>query len=66
MKFRSQRLYYTLQKKASDYQYEDSDEEVQEAEGGEGTAMKNQKKDPEKDLRPSRGLTQVPGICVQL
>ncbi|KAG5194226.1 hypothetical protein JEQ12_020587 [Ovis aries] len=51
-------LYFT--KEASDYQYENSDEEVQEAEGGEEDSDENPEEGPEKDLDPAEDSPRKP------
>lgn len=56
-------LYFT--KEASDYQCEESDEEVQEAEGEEEDSDKKPE-GPGKDLDPAETARENPGICVQL
>lgn len=58
-------LYFT--KEASDYQYEDSDEEVQEAEGGEENSDEKPEEGPEKDLDPAKDSPRKPRyLCVAL
>ncbi|XDA90932.1 hypothetical protein R6Z07F_020541 [Ovis aries] len=58
-------LYFT--KEASDYQYENSDEEVQEAEGGEEDSDENPEEGPEKDLDPAEDSPRKPRyLCAAL
>ncbi|KAI4544874.1 hypothetical protein MG293_005140 [Ovis ammon polii] len=51
-------LYIT--KEASDYQYEESDEEVQDAEGGEEDSDEKPEEGPEKDLDPAEDSPRKP------
>ncbi|KAG5194228.1 hypothetical protein JEQ12_020589 [Ovis aries] len=51
-------LYIT--KEASDYQYEESDEEVQDAEGGEEDSDEKPEEGPEKDLDPTEDSPRKP------
>lgn len=64
----SHRLYYTSQKKRVIISMEESDEEVQEAEGGERrTAMKTTEEGPEKDLDPAKDSPREPRyLCAAL
>lgn len=66
VKFRSQRLYYTLQKKRVIISMKILMRRSKKLKVGRRTAMKNQKKDLKRTWTQQRTAPENPGICVQL